>query len=141
MNDKYKKYKQLIELATNLSVAKELTKEATAGYAGTALLASNGEIYTGKSLTGICSIAFCGEVGAVLSMLKDGISEIEAIVTVSNDRKLMPPCGRCREMMYQVDRKNLKTKLLLENGRVVALNDLFPERAQELWETLQEDSS
>jgi cytidine deaminase len=134
-------YKELVELATQLSQAKQLSEEATSGYAGTALKSRNGKIYSGKSLTGICSIAFCGEVNAVLDMLKDGASEIKAVVTVSNDHKLMPPCGRCREMMYQVSRKNLNTKLILEGDRVLTLKELFPERAQELWEDIGAASS
>ena len=131
MNDKYK---SLVDEATKLSVPRKLTDETTAGYVGTALLTSNGKVYTGISLTGACGIEFCGEVGAVMSMLKDNTSQIKAIVAVSNDHKIMPPCGRCRELMFEVDRRNLQTDVILENGKVIKLADIFSERWQELWE-------
>lgn len=127
-------YKSLVEQATKLSVPKKLTDEATAGYVGAALLASNGKVYTGISLTGACGIEFCGEVGAVMSMLEDGETHIKAVAAVSNDHKLMPPCGRCREMMVEVDRKNLQADIILGGNRIVKLVDIFPERWQELWE-------
>jgi cytidine deaminase len=69
-----------------------------------------------------------------MSMLKDNVSQIKAIVAVSNDHKIMPPCGRCRELMFEIDRRNLQTDVILENGKVVKLADIFPERWQELWE-------
>ena len=131
MNDEYK---TLVDEATRLSVPHPLTDEATAGFVGAALLASNGKVYTGVSLTGACGIQFCGEVGAVMSMLKDNVSQIKAITAVSNDHKLMPPCGRCRELMFEIDRRNLQTDVILENGKVIKLADIFPERWQELWE-------
>ncbi|OHD87015.1 MAG: hypothetical protein A3J39_02680 [Sulfuricurvum sp. RIFCSPHIGHO2_12_FULL_44_8] len=131
MNDEYK---SLVGEATRLSVPHQLTDEATAGFVGAALLASNGKVYTGVSLTGACGIQFCGEVGAVMSMLKDNVSQIKAIAAVSNDHKLMPPCGRCRELMFELDRRNLQTDVILENGKVIKLADIFPERWQELWE-------
>lgn len=135
MNDEYK---GLIDEATRLSVPRKLTDEATAGFVGTALLSANGKVYTAVSLTGACGIQFCGEVGAVMSMLRDGASQVKAIATVSNDHKLMPPCGRCRELLFEVDRHNLQTDVILENERVVKLANIFPERWQELWEDSQE---
>jgi cytidine deaminase len=125
-------HENLIKLATKLSVPNKLTDEATSGFVGAALITNQGNIYTGKSLTGSCGIQFCGEVGAVLEMLKAGESHIKRIVAVSNDHKLMPPCGRCREMMYEIDRKNLDTEIVLDD-KVVTLKDLFPERWQDLW--------
>ncbi|HUD06215.1 MAG TPA: hypothetical protein VMR18_04870 [Candidatus Saccharimonadales bacterium] len=77
-------YESLIDAATELSLAKQLTDEATSGYAGAALIADNGKVYTGKSLSGTCGISFCGEVNAVMDMLKEGVTHIKAIVTVSN---------------------------------------------------------
>lgn len=127
-------YQQLVQIATELSIAKPLTEEAVSGYAATALITDKGNIYTGKSLTGNCGVSYCGEVCAVLDMLKHGETRIQAIVTVSNDHKRMPPCGRCCELLYQTDRKNLETELLLEGDRIVKLRDIFPERWQALWE-------
>ena len=128
MNDE-----QLFEVAKGLSREKVLSEDAVSGYVGAALLTTKGAVHTGVSLSGSCGIGYCGEVGAILSMLQSGESRIARIVAVSNDFKRMPPCGRCREMMYQVDRGNLETVLLLE-GKTMLLRELLPERWQELWE-------
>lgn len=126
--------KELFEAAKKLSKAKHVSGEAILGYVGSALLSANGKIYTGVSLSGACGLGFCGEVGAILSMLKDRETRIEKIVAVSNDYKYMPPCGRCRELMFQIDRKNLGTKVILSDRKMVKLSELLPSRWQELWE-------
>lgn len=128
------RHRLLIDEAAALSVAQALTGQVTAGKAGAALLAADGQVYTGRSLSGDCGVAFCAEVGAVLAMLKSGVSQISAIATVSNDYRLMPPCGRCREMMFQVDRENLRTAVILDDGDLVTLAELLPTRWQELWD-------
>ena len=130
MNDSYM---QLIVEATRLSVPKKLSEDANAGFCGSALLAANGKVYTGISLSGKVGIQFCGEVGAVMSMLSNGETRIKAVAAVSNDHKLMPPCGRCREMIYQVNKQNLDTKFMLENDRTVTLEELLPDRWEDLW--------
>ena len=124
---------ELFEKAKALSKSRQVTEEAFVGYVGSALLTETGALHTGVSFGGACGIGYCGETGAILSMLKTGETKIKTIVAVSNDYKCMPPCGRCREMMYQVDRANLETEIILEDS-VVALRELLPERWQELWE-------
>jgi len=44
------------------------------------------------------------------------------------DKKIIAPCGRCRELIYQVDVANTETRVLLNNGRAVRLKELLPER-------------
>lgn len=53
-------------------------------------------------------MGFCAEHGAVAEMLKHGESVIQAVVAVDNDGNAVPPCGRCRELMSQLSRENLK---------------------------------
>ena len=126
--------KKLFEKAKKLSKEKQLSEESTLGYVGSALLSGEGKVYTGVSLSGACGLSFCGEVGTILSMLKNGETIIKKIVSVSNDYKYMPPCGRCRELMFQIDRKNINTEVILGENRVVKLKKLLPSRWQELWE-------
>jgi len=123
----------LINEAAKLSKAKQLSDEATLGFCGSALLSDKGQIYTGVSLSGACGIGFCGEVSAILQMLSKGETKIKKIVAISNDAKCMPPCGRCREMMFQIDRNNLDTEIILGKNKSVKLKTLLPQRWQELW--------
>ncbi len=39
---------------------------------------------------------------------------------------VLPPCGRCREFIRQVDPGNLDTTVVLSRGRNAPLRDLLP---------------
>jgi cytidine deaminase len=56
------------------------------------------------------------------------------VVAINGTGQCMPPCGRCREMLYQINHANLDAEILLEGGKVLRLGDLLPERWQELYE-------
>jgi cytidine deaminase len=47
-------------------------------------------------------------------------------VAVNWDGRVLPPCGRCREFIYQVNDENVDTRVILES-RVTTLNELLPE--------------
>jgi cytidine deaminase len=64
---------------------------------------------------------------AIAAMITAGETKIEKIVAVDESGEILPPCGRCRELMYQVDRRNLVSEVMLKD-KVVRLEDLLPER-------------
>lgn len=97
-----------------------------AGSVGAALITKEGNIYTGICLVLACGLGFCAEASAVAEMLKHRETEIEKIVAVTDDGKIIPPCGRCRELLVQVNRSNLKTKVILSKEEEVFLSDLLP---------------
>jgi cytidine deaminase len=57
--------------------------------------------------------------------IKDGETEIQKIVAVSDD-SVLSPCGRCREMMVQVNRANLDCEVVLDYAHTVKLKELIP---------------
>ena len=124
---------QLIEKARSVLQWKQLSPECTAAEVGAALCTDTGHVYVGVSLSAACGIGYCGETAAIAQMITASESRIDAIAALSGDGKLMPPCGRCRELLYQIDHGNLETKILLDGGRIVRLLDLLPEPWQELW--------
>ncbi len=124
----------LIQKARSASRWRQLSDECTAADVCAALVTDKGNLYTGASLSAACGIGYCGETAAIAQMITAGETHIERIVAVSGDGKLMPPCGRCRELLVQIDRGNLDTQVLLEAGRIARLVDLLPERWQDLWE-------
>jgi cytidine deaminase len=93
---------------------------------GAAALSESGVVYTGCSVELRCGIGFCAEHSAVADMLKHRESRIRAIVAVNDDGVVLPPCGRCREMLYQVDPSNLDSDVVLARDEVVKLRDLLP---------------
>jgi cytidine deaminase len=112
---------------------RKLSDECTAADVSAALVTAAGHVYRGVSISAACGIGFCGETSAIAQMVTDGETRITKIVALSGDGKLMPPCGRCRELLYQIDRGNLETEVLLEGGKSTLLGDLLPVRWQDLW--------
>ena len=120
------------ELKELLAAARKVQREfalddgSSAGSVGAALRTRGGKIYTGICIDVACGIGFCAEHSAVAEMLKARETEITAVVAV-NHRAILPPCGRCRELMYQINRKNAAARVLLNDDRVVTLRELLPE--------------
>lgn len=104
----------------------DLTKPSlTAGAVGAALVTAGGNVYTGINLDLACGIGFCAEHAAVAEMLKARETVVRRIVAVNAER-IVAPCGRCREMLLQVDARNLECEVLLPDGAVATLRELLP---------------
>jgi len=124
------KPKDLIAKAREVAGMFSLGGELSAGTVGCALLTKAGNVYTGICVDVYCGIGFCAEHSAIAEMLKGRETEIEMIVAVTED-KILPPCGRCREFMYQVNPKNLRAKVIVPGGKAVTLDKLLPLNWQE----------
>jgi cytidine deaminase len=59
-------------------------------------------------------------------MLKHRETRIAAIVALDATR-ILPPCGRCRELLLQVDADNGGAAVILAEDRTVLLRELLPE--------------
>jgi cytidine deaminase len=102
------------------------TAELTAGSVAAALETATGRIHTGICLDLACGIGFCAEHAAIAAMLLTRETTIRRIVAVSASG-ILAPCGRCREMMAQVDARNLDCIVLLAGGQSRSLRTLLPE--------------
>jgi len=118
----------LLEKAIVLSKQKrtlnEYSKIATTGCA---LLTEKGNIYTGISISIVCSIGFCAEHAAIAEMLKNEETRIIKIVSASDEKGIRPPCGRCREFIRLIDSNNFDTQVLISKDRIMKLSELLPE--------------
>ncbi len=97
-----------------------------AGTVGCALVDEAGQVHEGVCIDLSCGLGFCAEASAIANMIKAGQTRILTIVAAASDR-LLAPCGRCREMLAQVDHRNLDCDVILEGPRVVKLRELLPE--------------
>ena len=121
------KYEILVAEAKKITGKFKLSKEwLSAGSCGAALLASNEKIYTGICIHLACGLGFCAEHSTIAQMLKDRETRIIAIAATS-EHGIVPPCGRCREMMIQIDRGNSDTQVILAEDRTEKLHKLLPE--------------
>jgi cytidine deaminase len=128
MDDKLKN--KLIEEASKISGMFDLNgfDFNTAGAVGAALITDDGAIYTGINMDIACGIGFCAEHSAISSMLKDRKTAIKGLVAVRYDGAILPPCGRCRELMVEVDRANVDAEIIVGEGAVLPLGELLPHR-------------
>lgn len=117
----------MIELARPLLGEIALARsDLSAATVACAIRSASGRNYTGVCVHLSCGIGFCAEHAAVAEMIKGRETQISAIVAVCNDG-VLAPCGRCREMMLQVDRRNSDARVGLPGGRVVSLRELLPD--------------
>jgi cytidine deaminase len=97
----------------------------SAGGVAAALETTSGRIYTGICLDLACGIGFCAEHSAIAEMLKARETAIRRIVAIDAEG-VLAPCGRCRELIVQVDRSNLDCEVILPGDTVARMADLLP---------------
>ena len=118
---------RLVEAARAIQGEFELRDpDLSAGSVAAALRTTSGAIYTGICVDLACGIGSCAEHAAITEMLKDREVEIDAIVSV-NDVVIVPPCGRCRELIAQLSPRNAETTVVLPGQRTVTLKELLPD--------------
>jgi cytidine deaminase len=100
------------------------------GNVASELIASSGTRYQGVCIDTGSGTGFCAEHSAIAAMVTAGEYRIERIVAVWRDEEnrlyVLPPCGRCREFIRQVDPTNIDTLVVLDLDRSAALGDLLP---------------
>ena len=87
-----------------------------------------GNVYTGICIDIGCGIGFCAEHAAIAEMLKNRETEISMIVAVGS-KGIYPPCGRCRELMYQINNDNIHTEVIIGKDKTITLEGLLPYRS------------
>ena len=124
---------QLIEQAKTVLRPRKLSGDNAAGEVACALLSSSGNLYYGVCIDINSGIGFCAEHSAIAAMITAGESRSAKIVAVCGD-VVLPPCGRCRELIYQIDHTNLlNTDVILGADRAVKLKELLPYPWNEAW--------
>jgi cytidine deaminase len=124
---------ELIEQARTVLRPRKLSGDNAAGDVACALLSSSGNLYFGVCIDINSGIGFCAEHSAIAAMITAGESSISKIVAVCGD-VVLPPCGRCRELIYQIDHANLvNTDVILGVDRAVKLKELLPYPWNEAW--------
>jgi cytidine deaminase len=92
---------------------------------------TSGAWFGGVCIDTASGTGFCAEQAAVAAMVTAGEYQAAAVVAVWRDENhrlyVLPPCGRCREFLRQVDPANLDAVVLLGNGRTLPLRELLPE--------------
>jgi cytidine deaminase len=101
------------------------------GDVASALVSEAGNVYVGVCIDTSSGTGFCAEHAAIAAMVTAREYKIARIVAVcgTDPVYVVPPCGRCREFIRQVDPANLDTEVVLGRRRAVLLRTLLPESA------------
>ena len=119
-------FTSLYEIAKNITNPRKLSEFATCGDVGTALITDKGNIYKGICIDAACSIGFCAEHSAIAAMITSGETIIEKIISVGKEGNIISPCGRCRELISQVNIKNIYTKVMISKNKIITIKELLP---------------
>jgi cytidine deaminase len=119
-------FKQLYDSARAVIRPRRLSAHADAGGVGAALLTESGRVYTGVCIDTACSMGFCAEHAAAAAMVTAGESRVLRMIAVGWDGRILPPCGRCREFISELDEGNRDAEVMVAEGVVVTLAELLP---------------
>jgi cytidine deaminase len=100
------------------------------GHVGSALVTEAGNLFRGVCIDTGSGTGFCAEHAAIAAMVTAREYQIARIVAVHrNDQGVLyvlPPCGRCREFIRQIDPANLGTEVVLSRTSSARLSELLP---------------
>ncbi len=119
-------FNELYHRAKSVVNPKQLSKFVEVGGVGSAVCTEKGNVYTGVCIDTASSMGFCAEHAAAAAMVTAGESHIIKMIAVNCEGYIMPPCGRCREFISQLDKKNYQTEVKVAEDKVVYLKELLP---------------
>lgn len=120
-------FQELYNIANNLAKEIKVEEHTSISEVAVALVSEKGNIYTGRSIKTTCALGLCAENVAVSNMIINNEFVIKKLVAVYEGGRIISPCGKCREFLYQVNHKNIDCEIMLSENKIVKLRDLLPE--------------
>lgn len=112
--------------------ARKARRQAQALYSrfkvGAALETADGRIFTGCNVENASyGLSVCAERVALLKALSEGVKRFRAIAVVTGATRLTPPCGACRQLLWEYC-GNIPVHLANLRGRrkTFRLSELLP---------------
>lgn len=117
-------FAELYQKAVEVLNPRQVSENVETGGVAAALVTDKGNVYRGVCIDTACSLGFCAEHAAIAAMFTAGENRVEKIVAVGWDKRVMAPCGRCREFLMQLG--NPDALVLVAEDTVVKVKDLLP---------------
>ncbi len=94
------------DLQKLVEAAKKVRENARAPFSnfrvGAALLTNGGEIFTGCNVENASyGLTMCAERVAIFKAISEGEREFQKIVVAADTDELTPPCGACRQIIWE----------------------------------------
>jgi cytidine deaminase len=114
--------------------AKQARHAAHAPYSnfevGAAILASDGRVFTGCNIENSAyGLTMCAERVAIFKAVSEGSHEFLKVAVVADHENLTPPCGCCRQMIWEFAADETEVILANLSGDVqkFEIKELLPE--------------
>ena len=115
-------FSQLFFEAVKVLNPRKISEDIEVGGVAAALVTDKGNVYRGVCIDTACSMG-------ISAMLTAGESRVEKIVAVDWAKRILPPCGRCREFLMQLG--NPDALVLVAEDTAIKVKDLLPFSWQE----------
>ena len=116
---------KLIEKAKALVGAKDI-RGGVVKEVGCVLVTEKGKMFSGVSLDLVCGIGFCAEHTAISQMITQTDETHIRTIVATDENGVIPPCGRCRELMNILDARNKETEVIISDEKKIKLRELLP---------------
>lgn len=120
------KFDEILQLALSKMNPKTLNKRAKIADAICVIVTKNDNIFIGASLVASCGLGYCAEQSCISQMLTFGESAIDSMLIVDKFGTVLTPCGKCIELITQINEENLFSKVLVSSKKFLYIKDLFP---------------
>jgi cytidine deaminase len=121
-----------IEQNELIRLAAEARRRAFAPFSnfkvGAALLTEDGEIFTGCNIENASyGLTMCAERVAIFKAVSEGARAFQKICVVADTESLTPPCGACRQIIWEFC-GNIEIVLSNLEGKIETfqMSELFP---------------
>lgn len=118
-------YSEMYEIARSKLNPRRLNKHSKISDAVAVIESASNKIYVGVSLVATCGVGYCAEQAALSQMLNDGETLVSKILVLEKCGAILTPCGRCIELLTQVDMNNSEAQVFVEHGDTLRLKELF----------------
>jgi len=115
-----------------VTAAKEARQNSYAPYSefrvGAAIETDDGQVFTGCNVESASyGLTVCAERVAIWKAISEGKHKIKNIAVVCDTKELTPPCGVCRQIIWEFGGNIPVTLANLNGGReTVEMKDLLP---------------
>lgn len=95
---------------------------------GAVLFGKDGQIFFGCNVENASyGLSMCAERVALFKAVSEGYKDFELLVLVSDSNEFCPPCGACRQVLWEFSR-DLKIVMLNQKGdtKEINLKELLP---------------